>query len=92
MFNPRTLAGEDKRIVGFYLADWMTRRGLVGMLRDIRRVQSLVGTEVDQDPRAIPAVGGADGSRQLRANMTAGKVLLIADPEQVSVSDEVRVA
>ena len=93
MFNPRTLAGEDKTIVGFYLANWMTRRGLVGMLRDIWRVQRLIGAELQTTIRArFPLSAAQTALDSYRSNMTAGKVLLVADPEQVSISDEARVA
>jgi NADPH:quinone reductase-like Zn-dependent oxidoreductase len=93
MFNPRSLAGEDKKIIGFYLANWMTRRGLGGMLRDIWRVQGLVGTELQTTIRGrFPLSAAETALDTYRSNMTAGKVLLVADPEQVPIADEARVA
>lgn len=93
VFNPRTIAGEDKRIVGFYLAHWMTRRGLVAMLRDIWRVQGLLGADLQTTIRGrFPLSAAQAALESYRSNMTAGKVLLVADPEQVTLSDEARVA
>jgi NADPH:quinone reductase-like Zn-dependent oxidoreductase len=87
VFNPRTLAGEDKRIVGFYLANWMTRRGLVGMVRDIWRVQKLVAAELQTTIRGrFPLSAAQTALDSYRSNMTAGKVLLVADPEQVPIA------
>lgn len=87
MFNPRTVAGDDKKIVGFYLGNWMARRGILGMLRDIRRVQRLVGTDLQTTIHGrFPLSAAETAVQSYRTNMTAGKVLLVADPDQVPVT------
>ena len=94
-FNPRTIAGEDKKITGFYLGNWMTRRGMLGMLRDIRRVQRLIGSDLQTTIRArLPLSAAQTAMESYRADMTAGKVLLVPDasdavPERVAVSTAV---
>ncbi len=83
-FNPRTLAGEDKKIVGFYLGNWMAAGGLVRLLRTAWRVQGLVGTDLRTTIRARFPLSAADTAlTAYRTNMTAGKVLLVADADQV---------
>jgi hypothetical protein len=63
------------------------------MLRDIWRVQGLVGTELQTTIRGrFPLSAAETALDTYRSNMTAGKVLLVADPEQVPIADEARVA
>jgi len=83
-FNTRTLIVGDKRIVGFYLGTWLMRRGRLGTLRDIVRVQRLVGTDLQTSVRRrLPLARAQDAVDLYRAGMTGGKVLLVADPGQV---------
>lgn len=90
-FNPRTVIGDDKKIVGFYLGTWMARRGLVRMAGDIVRVQRLIGTDL-QSPisRRVPLSAAQAALEAYRANMSAGKVLLVADPEQVRLQESAK--
>jgi NADPH:quinone reductase-like Zn-dependent oxidoreductase len=88
VFNPLAIAGDDKKIVGFYLANWMARRGVVGMLRDTWRVQRLIDSELRTAVRArFPLTAAATALRTYAENMTAGKALLVADPTQVPVTE-----
>ncbi len=66
----------------------MTRRGVLGMLRDIRRVQRLIATDLQTTIRGrFPLAAAPAALRAYRENMTAGKALLVADPTQVPVTE-----
>jgi len=85
VFNARTLAGEDKKIVGFYLGNWAARKGIVGTLRDPLRVQRLAGTDLQTTVhRRYPLSAAQAAVDAYRMDMTAGKVLLVANPDQVT--------
>ncbi len=79
-FDARTLAGQDKKIAGFYLGNWMAQAGVVRTLRNARRVQRLVHDELQTTIQArFPLSDAQAAAAAYRANMTAGKVLLVAD-------------
>ncbi|MBZ5556209.1 MAG: zinc-binding dehydrogenase [Acidobacteriia bacterium] len=83
-FHTRTLIGGDKKISGFYLGNWVARRGTPGTLRDFARVQRLSGAELQTTVRRRLPLSAAQAAVEMyRANMTGGKILLVADPEQV---------
>ena len=84
VFSPRTLIGDDKKIVGFYLGHWVARKGLVRILRDVVRVQRLAGAELQTTVhRRFPLSAAQEAVETYRRDQTAGKVLLVADPQQV---------
>jgi NADPH2:quinone reductase len=83
-FNARTLIGEDKTIVGFYLGRWAARRGVFRTLNDIVRVQRLVGSDLQTTVhRRLPLSAAQEAVEAYRCDMSAGKLLLVADPGQV---------
>ncbi len=80
VFNARTLIGDDKQIVGFYLGHWAARKGLWRTLRDVVRVQRLAATDLQSAVhRRLPLSAAQEAVETYRHNMTAGKVLLVAD-------------
>jgi NADPH2:quinone reductase len=84
--DSRGLVGEDKIIAGFYLGNWAAKRGIVQVLRDVQRVQRLAATNLQSDVQKrlpLPAVQQAMDLYQ--KHMTAGKVLLVADPQTIQV-------
>jgi len=79
VFNPRTLIGDDKTITGFYLGHWIAKKGLLRTLRDVARVQRLVGTDLQTAVhRRLPLSSAQEAVETYRHDMTAGKVLLVA--------------
>ncbi len=80
VFNARTLIGDDKKIVGFYLGHWAAHKGLLRTVRDIVRVQRLAGTDLQTTVRRrLPLSAAQEAIETYRHDMTAGKVLLVAD-------------
>ena len=79
--DPDSLIFEGKRLEGFWLSAWLSRRSLLGRLRVTREVQKLLGSDLKTEFQArVPLEDAARGLRQYSANMTAGKVLLVAGP------------
>src|SRR5437016_5451483 len=78
--DPASLIFESKRLEGFWLSGWLRNRNLLGQLRIARQVQSLMGSDLKTDFQArLPLKNAARGLAQYAANMSKGKVLLMAD-------------
>jgi len=82
VLNPHELMGEDKRVSGFYLGNWAAHKGMLQTLRDIRRVRMFGSTDLQSTiQRRLPLSEAQHAVDIYQSNMTAGKVLLIADRE-----------
>jgi len=75
---------EDKRVVGYYLANWTARKSFLRVLNDTRRVQRLLASELRTTvQRRLPLSAAQEAVKIYQGNMTAGKVLLVANPQEV---------
>ncbi len=82
----RPLGMEGKRLAGFFLGNWAAKRNLVQVLRDTRRVQRLAATDLQTTvQKRLPLSAIRQAVELYQHNMTAGKVLLVADPGKVHV-------
>ena len=77
--DPIDLIFRDKTVTGFYLGDWLKRRGLFGALRAANRIQrmlidGLIDTGVQ---RRVDLDEVVDGLKQYVESMTEGKVLIL---------------
>ncbi|HET9314471.1 MAG TPA: zinc-binding dehydrogenase [Vicinamibacteria bacterium] len=78
VFSARTLISDRKRIEGFYLAHWLEARGLWRTMRDVRRVQRLLSSDLRTRVQARFMLADAQQALQTyRDHMSAGKVLLV---------------
>lgn len=78
MADPRDLIFEEKRIDGFFLADWLAKRSVLSQLRLGRQIQSLLGAELQTEIRArFPLEQVRDALQLYTTQMTGGKVLII---------------
>ena len=76
----------DKRIVGFFLANWLAKKNLLQLLRITRKVQRLLATALQTTVQRRPPLSSAQQGVELYlSNMSAGKVLLVADPQEISL-------
>jgi NADPH:quinone reductase-like Zn-dependent oxidoreductase len=83
-FDARSLVIEDKRLSGFYLGNYAARRGLLATLRDIIRVQRLIGSDLQTTiHRRMPLIAAQEAVALYRQDMTSGKVLLVAGGDLV---------
>jgi NADPH:quinone reductase-like Zn-dependent oxidoreductase len=80
--DPGSLIFEGKHVEGFWLTAWLRGKNLLSQLRIANQVQELLGGDLKTEIRArLPFEKAAEGLAQYAANMTAGKVLLIANAD-----------
>ena len=82
--DPIDLIFRNKTVTGFYLGEWLQRRGLLHVLHAANRVQrmlidGLIETDV-QRRISLDEVG--DGLTQYLEGMTKGKVLILPQKRQ----------
>jgi NADPH2:quinone reductase len=83
-FDPRGLGNANKRVAGFFLGNWASRRGIFRMLTDIRRIRRLGATDLQTTvQRRMPLSAAQQAVALSQDNPTAGKVLLVMDPGAV---------
>ncbi len=76
--TPHALGTGDKRIKGFFLPDWLAKRGALRVFLDVRRAQHLA-PQLLQTPiqTRLPLSAAEQGIKMYQANLTAGKVLFV---------------
>ena len=85
-FEARSLLFEDKRVVGFFLPNWVAKKSFVQTLKDTRRVQQLAKTDLRTAVQKRLPLSAVQQALEIYQNdMTAGKVLLVANPLEVSL-------
>jgi hypothetical protein len=77
--DPIGLVFHDKTLTGFFLGNWLDRRGAIGILRAAGRAQRMIidgriGTTVQRRLRLDEVM---EGLLQYVGNMTEGKVLIM---------------
>lgn len=86
VIDAATFLYEGKRLVGFYLPNWLAKRGLFQVLRDTSRVQQLAGEDLQTTVQGRLPLSAVQQALDLyQGNMTAGKVLLVANPHEIPV-------
>jgi NADPH:quinone reductase-like Zn-dependent oxidoreductase len=84
--DPHRLRTEGKQVRGFFLGDWVAGRDILHALKDIRRVHTLGMTDLQSTiQERLPLHMVQQAIDLYQKNMTAGKVLLVADPGKVHV-------
>jgi NADPH2:quinone reductase len=77
--DPASLIFEEKRLEGFWLTAWLRSRNLFGQLVLSHQIQGLLRTDLKTEFQAkLPLQEAPRALQQYAANMTAGKVLLMA--------------
>ena len=85
--NPNSLWYFDRRVEGFILSTWAPKQGLSKILRLTRQVQKLAHTALTTTfQKRIPFTSVQEGLEHYQKNMTAGKILLVIDPNDVSLN------
>lgn len=76
--NPRNFIFEDKRIDGFWLANWFPAHNLIYQFTTAFRAQRLLDRELKTEIRErIPLEQAARAMKQYTSRMTEGKILLL---------------
>ena len=86
VIDARTALVKDLHFDGWFLANWIGKKNLLQVLRLSRQTQALLATDL-QSPidRRVPLSAAQQGIEAYTQNMTAGKVLLIANPREVAL-------
>lgn len=71
---------------GWFLANWLREKNLLQVLQVSQQAQSLLATDL-QSPihKRLPLSAAQQGVEAYIRNMTAGKILLVANPQQVAL-------
>jgi len=85
--NPNSLWYFNRRVEGFHLSTWTKKQGLLKVLWLTRQVQKIANTDLSTEfKKRIPFTAAQEGLELYQKNMTAGKILLVIDPEKVSMN------
>jgi NADPH:quinone reductase-like Zn-dependent oxidoreductase len=85
--NPNTLWYFNRRVEGFHLSTWSKDQSFLKILLNSRRVQNLAHDDLQTEfQKRIPFTHAQEGLERYQKNMTAGKILLVIDPDQVSLN------
>lgn len=86
--NPNSLWYFNRRVEGFLLSTWTKKQGLLKVLWITRQVQKLANTDLSTEFRKrIPITAVQEGLELYQKEMSAGKILLVLDPNVVSLGD-----
>ena len=76
--DPRQLIFSKKQVEGFWLPNWIQRRGIVKTILTVRKAIKLVKTGFSsQIAGKMPLTAIHDAIAEYEGNMTRGKVLLV---------------
>lgn len=83
---PHSLWNHNHRMEGFYLPTWAARHSLLKILSVTQQVQKLASTDLQVTfQKRIPLSSAQEGLELYQKNMTVGKILLVIDPNEVSI-------
>lgn len=84
--NPNSLWHFDRRVEGFLLSTWNRKQPFLKVLLNTRRVQNLANDVLTTEYQTrIPFTAAQEGLELYLDNMTAGKVLLVIDSNEVAL-------
>jgi NADPH2:quinone reductase len=86
VINPFTALVKNLHFDGWFLANWMGEKNIFQVLQLSRQVQSMLATDL-QSPihERLPLSAAQQALETYIHNMTAGKMLLVADPQEVAL-------
>jgi NADPH:quinone reductase len=88
IIDARTALIKNLHFDGWFLPNWFGKKNLLQALQLSRQAQSLLGTDL-QSPihRRLPLAATAKGLEVYVDSMGAGKILLVANPQEVRLDD-----
>jgi hypothetical protein len=79
VIEPGALILQKKRIVGFFLTDWMKKRNILQILGDIRKVQRMLHGDMQTlIKNRMPLASVNEALEQYREEMSGGKILIVS--------------
>jgi NADPH:quinone reductase-like Zn-dependent oxidoreductase len=84
IIDAATALVKDLHFDGWFLANWIAKKNLLQVLQLAGQTQSLLGTDL-QSPvhKRFPLAEAQKGIDSYTNNMSAGKILLVANPQEV---------
>ena len=83
-FNAVTALSKDLNMQGFLLSNWTAKKNFLQILLLSQKVQKLIREDFDLPVRQrLPLSAAQQGLEMYLANMSAGKILLVAYPQAV---------
>src|SRR5258706_2816136 len=88
IIDARTALVKDLHFDGWFLPNWLGKKNLIQVLQLSQQAQSLLGTDL-QSPihKRLPLAAAQKGLEAYVNNMSAGKILLVANPQEVMLDD-----
>jgi NADPH:quinone reductase-like Zn-dependent oxidoreductase len=87
--KPHSLWRHNRRVEGFYLATWAAKQSIFKILKVAQEAQSLISTDLQTIvSKRLPLSSVQEALDFYQKNMTAGKVLLMINPQDVSAQGE----
>jgi NADPH:quinone reductase-like Zn-dependent oxidoreductase len=84
--DPRVAVHKDLTMRGWYLANWIRNKNLLQVLRMTQQAQKLVTTQYKVPVyKRLPLADAESGINQYIQNMTAGKIILVANPQLIDL-------
>jgi NADPH:quinone reductase-like Zn-dependent oxidoreductase len=86
VIDARTALIKNLHFDGWFLANWLAKKNLLQVLQLAAQTQSLLGTDL-QSPihKRFPLENAQKGIDTYTHNMSAGKILLVANPQEVGL-------
>ena len=86
IIDARTAFIKDLHFDGWFLPNWMNKKNLLQLLQLSGQAQSLLETDLGSPIQArVPLSAAQEGLEAYIKNMGAGKILLVADPQEVAL-------
>ncbi len=86
--DARTALIKHLHFDGWFLANWLREKNLLQVLQLSGQVQSLLGTDLRSPIHKRVALADAQKGLEMYVNhMSAGKILLVANPQEVKLDD-----
>src|SRR5215213_305426 len=84
IIDARTALIKNLHFDGWFLANWLGEKNLLQVLQLSRQAQSLLGTDLHSPiHKRFPLAAAQEGHDMYVSDMSAGKILLVADPQEV---------
>ncbi|HET9908075.1 MAG TPA: zinc-binding dehydrogenase [Anaerolineales bacterium] len=86
LLDARAALAKQLHFDGWFLGNWMREKNLIQTLRLARQAQSLLGTDLSTPvQKRLPLSAAQQGLEMYTRNMGAGKILLVANPQEVNL-------
>lgn len=83
---PHSLWNHNHHMEGFYLPTWASRHSLLKILSVTQQVQKLAHTDLQVTfQKRLPLTSAQEGMELYQKDMTAGKILLVIDPNEIPI-------